>query len=264
VSRLSLFLLGPFQATLDRELVAGFASHKVRALLAYLAVEAHRPHHRDALAGLFWPAYPDRAARDSLRNALANLRKTIRDRPAIGDHNATPPYLLITRETVQFNAASDHWLDVAAFDALAGSSQEGKPATQQLEDALALYRSPFLEGLSIRDSAEFEDWMLLVRERLQRQALVALQRLADDYEDHGAYERACEAARREVELAPWQEESHRQFMRLLALSGQRSAALAQYVACCRLLREELDVEPTAETTRLYERIRDGKVGKVAG
>jgi predicted ATPase len=52
-------------------------------------------------------------------------------------------------------------------------------------------------------------------------------------------------------------------MRLLALSGQRSAALAQYESCCQRLKEELDVEPDQETTWLYEQIRDGKIKGVA-
>ena len=84
-----------------------FKSNKVRALLAYLAVEADRPHRREALAGLLWPDRPDRDALSNLRYALASLRRTI------GDHAATPPFLLITPQTIQFNPASDHWLDVA-------------------------------------------------------------------------------------------------------------------------------------------------------
>ena len=79
---LSLFLLGPFQITLAEEPVTSFESDKVRALSAYLAVEAHRPHRRDSLAGLLWPDWPDRAARTNLRNALANLRTAIGDRHA--------------------------------------------------------------------------------------------------------------------------------------------------------------------------------------
>jgi predicted ATPase len=43
----------------------------------------------------------------------------------------------------------------------------------------------------------------------------------------------------------------------LSLSGQRSAALAQYEVCRRILSEELGVEPEAETRTLDERIRDG-------
>jgi hypothetical protein len=49
-------------------------------------------------------------------------------------------------------------------------------------------------------------------------------------------------------------------MRLLALNGQRGAALAQYEACRRALADQLDVEPAAETIRLYEQIRDEEAG----
>jgi DNA-binding SARP family transcriptional activator len=52
MSRLTLSLLGPPEFTLNGSPVTGFESNKVRALLAYLAVEADCPHHRLALAGL--------------------------------------------------------------------------------------------------------------------------------------------------------------------------------------------------------------------
>src|SRR6266511_3796346 len=92
--------------TTDGAPITTFESDKVRALLAYLAVEADRPHRRDALAGLLWPERPERAAHLNLNQALANLRG------ALGDRTATPPFLCITRETVQFNRASDYELDV--------------------------------------------------------------------------------------------------------------------------------------------------------
>ncbi len=52
MSHLALRLFGSFQATLDGRPITGFESNKVRALLAYLAVEADRPHSRDELVGL--------------------------------------------------------------------------------------------------------------------------------------------------------------------------------------------------------------------
>jgi len=238
----------------------------VRAFLAYVAVEADRPHRRDLLAALLWPDWPDWAARSNLRHALSNLRK------AIGDHQATPPFLLVTRDMIQFNTGSDYWLDVTALSTLEHVDQSGKVVSSwwvgegvvgQMEAAVALYRSPFLEGFFVKGSHGFEDWARLWRERLHRRAMTVLRGLAEHYERRKEYQRACEFARRQVELEPWQEEAHQQLMRLLALSGEGSAAMAQYKACQRLLAQELDVEPEEETTKLYLLIRDGGLGPVA-
>ncbi|MFB0534285.1 MAG: AAA family ATPase, partial [Anaerolineae bacterium] len=97
------------------------------------------------------------------------------------------------------------------------------------------------------------------REQIARQVSSALHHLAATYGQRGQYEQAQSCAWRQVELEPWDEAAHQQLMRTLALSGQRSAALAQYETCRRLLAEELGVEPGKETTRLYEQIRDGEL-----
>ncbi len=81
MTRLKIALLGPLQVTQDTRPLTGFEYDKVRALLAYLALEADRPHRREALAGLLWPDQPRKAARDGLRNALATLRKAIGAKP---------------------------------------------------------------------------------------------------------------------------------------------------------------------------------------
>jgi predicted ATPase/DNA-binding SARP family transcriptional activator len=250
MAHLSLSLLGPFQATLAGKAVTTFESNKDRALLAYLAVEADRPHRRQVLAGLLWPDWPEGEARSHLRHSLAKLRTTI------GDRHATPPFLLITRDTIQFNCEGDCRLDVAAFRELVESDQ-----VSSWEEAVALYRGPFLEGFSLKDSAAFEDWSRLIREQLHRQVLSTLHRLAEHAEERKDYAQAQRHARRQVEIAPWQEEAHRQLMRLLALDDQRGAALAQYEACRAALQEELGVEPGPETTALYRRIRDGQIGQ---
>jgi DNA-binding SARP family transcriptional activator len=250
MAHLSLSLLGRVEIALDGEPVTGFVSDKVRALLAYLAVEVGRPHRRESLAGLLWPDWPESSARHNLRNALSNLRASI------GDRDADPPYLMISREAIQFNPESDHTLDAARFEGLtAGGRAEG------WEEAADLYRGSFLEGFSLADSAPFEEWARLERERFGRLVLEALGKLASHWEEGGDLERALGSARRRLELAPWDEEGHCTVMRLLALSGQRGAALAQYEACCRALAEELDAEPSAEMIALYDRVRAGKVGE---
>ena len=122
MARLSVCLLGPLQVTLDGKPVTGFESDKVRALLAYLAVEADRPHRREKLAGLLWPDWPDRSARKNLRGALSSLRTAIGDRVPSSSTGELPSFLHISQHTIQFNAGSDAWVDVLAFGECLGSS----------------------------------------------------------------------------------------------------------------------------------------------
>ena len=81
MARLSIALFGPLQVSLDGGTIA-FESDKVRALLAYLVVEARDPQRREKLAGLLWSDWPEESARNNLRHTLAVLRKTIGDREA--------------------------------------------------------------------------------------------------------------------------------------------------------------------------------------
>ncbi len=246
---LAIRLLGPIQISLHGEPLSELRSNKALALLAYLAVESDRAHRREKLAGMLWPDYTESSARANLRRALADLRQ------AIGDDAARPPYLNATRQTIQFNPTSDAWVDVTAFTGLVTRTFH-EQTVDQLEEAVALYRGPFLEHFSVPDSAGFEEWVLLTRERLQRRTLETLLRLASDYEEQGEYKRALRHARRMVELDPWQERAQRAVMRLLALNGQRVAALAHYESYRQELAEELNTQPSKQTRELYECLRE--------
>jgi DNA-binding SARP family transcriptional activator len=308
VVRLAISLLGAFRVSVDESPVTAFGTDKARALLAYLVAEADRPHRREALAGLLWPDRPDATARNSLRQALHNMRHVLDPLPpaerTLQDHELSaplsPPFLLVTPGSIQFNSASEHWLDVAEFERLVAvsplpplgqrrdlpltrvfddrqstipdpPSYEGLRQTEAqkskilegLESAIALYRGDFLAGLSLPGSTDFEEWMIYRQEYYHRLALETLVRLADHYEQSGDYERAAGHLRRQLELEPWHEKAHGQLMRVLALSGQRSAALRQYEICRTILAQELRVPPAKETRDLYEQIRDGKLGRGA-
>jgi predicted ATPase/DNA-binding SARP family transcriptional activator len=263
---LSISLFGPIRALVDGDRVASFTYNKARALLAFLAVEADRAHQRDALVGLLWPDLPNDTARTNLRQALADLRQ------AIGDAAASPPYLHVTRDTLQFNAGSAHALDVATFLDLSSACavhphrdlRRCSACAARLEQAMVLYRGDFLAQLHLADSAPFEEWATLHRERLRTLAFENLAHLVAYYEHRGALSQAGRAAKRQIELDPWREEAYRTLMRVLALGGQRSAALHQYQVCRRVLAHELDALPQRATTDLYRRIRDGEPIEAVG
>jgi DNA-binding SARP family transcriptional activator len=245
MAHLSLGLLGSLRVELDGVPVTRIESDKVRALLAFLAVEADRPHRRDALAALLWPERPERVAHLSLNQALSNLRH------AIGDRAASAPVLRIMPETIQFDRTSDSDLDIAAFRDLLDACEQHPhrhPETctscaRRLHQAVDQYQGDFLSSFFPADCAAFEEWVLLTRERLHRRVLQALAHLAHYYERRGEHALAERYTRRQLDLDPWREPSHRQLMRVLASSGERSAALVQYETCRRILAEVLGVEP---------------------
>ncbi|MCW5852125.1 MAG: tetratricopeptide repeat protein [Anaerolineae bacterium] len=259
MSRLSLCLLGGFRAELHGQPVTGFESNKVRALLAYLAVEAGRPHQRSALAGLLWPDQPEEAARTNLRHVLRQLRRTL------DDHAGAALLIQADQQTIAFRGDDQVMLDVArlltareASTRCNHTSFETCPTCiARYREAAALYHGPFLAGLELPDSDLFGEWAVVQRERLHRQVLDILATLATCYEQQGDLALAREYAWRQLELEPWHEEAHRQVMRVLARSGQRAQALAHYETCRRILRQELGIEPGAETQALRDTIARG-------
>ena len=259
MAHLSISLLGTCRIILDGKPVTALESDKVRGLLAYLAVEDGRPHRREALATLLWPDAAPQNARQNLRRALYNLRQ------ALEGHKPEGQYLDASRQTIELKPASDYWLDVGTFQALYQASQahphrslDACPACiEHLGQAVALYRGDFLAGLSLPNSDSFEEWRLFKQEALHDQVLEALTHLAAYYERRRDYGAAAGHLRHQIELEPWQEAAHRQLMRVLALKGDRSAALQQYETCHSTLVEELGIEPDGETRSLYERIAVG-------
>ncbi|MGD2147872.1 MAG: BTAD domain-containing putative transcriptional regulator, partial [Anaerolineae bacterium] len=251
-NKLELALLGTVVIRREGLPATDLRSRKAQALLCYLAVTG-RPHSRPALAGLLWGGMPETNARMNLSKALSDLRRSF------GDHLTT------TRQTIGFNRDSDYWLDVEALEANMNSASARAPV-KAMEEAIELYRGDFLEDLYVRAAPEFEVWVLAQRARLRELALHALHRLIAHYSEQGdaGRGRAIRHTTRLLALEPWREEAHRQMMSLLALNGQRSAALVQYEQCRQALADELGVDPAGETTALYEQIRDGELDRGTG
>lgn len=250
---LSISCMGSFQITLRGVPLSIPGTPKIRALLAYLAVERDKIHSRESLAGLLWSDQPESNALHNLRQALSILRKVLGD----------DTYLLITPEGVQFNPAQNIWLDVFEFQKQISSAlahyglcaQSGGLNVRRLRRAVDLYRGPFMDQLSLSGSQLFEEWLTLQREELVRQMAEVLTRLAEYHERRGEYSQAAQVNARLVKMMPWEEDIHAGLIRLLALDGQWAAARAQYTACCRYLDEQLGVSPSASTTVLYEAVR---------
>src|SRR6266849_4876762 len=237
--KLSLTLLGGFQARLEPSAAVSLPTRKAQALLAYLALPPGRAHPRDKLAALLWGGIREESARASLRQALFALRKAVT--------SADLPILKIDGELVGLDPAAVD-VDVAAFERAVAEATPGA-----LEKAAALYQGDFLAGLTV-DEAPFEEWLIGERERLRELALEGLAKLLAHQRSAGAAEAAIQTGLTLLGLDPLQEPAHRTLMRLYAEAGRRGAALRQYQACLAVLGRELGVEPEAETKQLYQEI----------
>lgn len=264
---IALTFLGAFEVTAATGLISGFRTDKVRALLAYLALEGARPQRRERLAALLWPENDHATALANLRLTLHRLRQTL-DAAAPG---LAATHLTITRSTVTFQIPAGQ-VDVLRFQQLLSGCEahthddlhQCDACVAQLQEAVELYRGELLAGFTLADAPGFEEWLLLRRETLHHLGLLAHHHLATAYETQGDLEQALLCAQRKLALDPYREETHRQVMRLLARSGYTSHALAQYETCRRLLRNEVGVEPDTETIALAEQIRRGKIDRDSG
>lgn len=205
---------------------------KAQALLLLLALEGTLPRPR--VVSLLWPQLDESTARRNLRRELARLREA-----GAGD--------TVTAQADLLGLAPGLDTDVHAFEA--------DLRAQAPDDALRRWRGALADGLALPDAPDFEDWLAQQRERWWRLRAQALEDSAAACERRGDLTGALARVRSLLEQDPLQEQRHRDAMRLLAASGQREAALAQYERCRALLRDELGLAPMAQTEALMATLR---------
>src|SRR5215469_3708425 len=260
MGRLILRLLGTPEVS-HAEQPLTLQTRKVLALLAYLAVE-QGVHSRDKITALLWPESDEERGKASLRRALAYLRESLEESSHEGSGHVLLPstHLLVEHTMLSFNRASDFELDTHTLQTaftLARRRSSGDPRTHlaRLQMAASCYRGNFLDGLSLPDAPDFEDWLLLERESWRRQANTVFERLSGWQRDAGELENALDTTIRWVEHDLLNEIAHARLMQLHYARGDRVAALQAFERCRAILERELSVEPSSEVMGLAERIR---------
>jgi len=216
--------------------ITGRAAYKRRiALLSILAVARGRPVGRERLIALLWPEHASDAARHTLSESLYVLRRELGDGvfTSVGDEVALSPHVVGS--------------DVGAFeDALEAG---------RLEEAVAEYGGPLLDGFYVSDAPEFERWVDGERDRLARACSGALERLATRAETEGTPLDAVEWWRRLAAHDPYGSRVALRLAQALEAAGERAGALRAAEAHASRMREELGVEPDAAFTAYVDGLR---------
>jgi DNA-binding SARP family transcriptional activator/TolB-like protein len=210
---------------------------KVRALLAYLAMQRGQRVIRDAVGELLWSDRGAEQVRHSLRQALGDLRRHV------------PECHLVISQEGTLKLADRTGCDATLVLQLSPSSD--RTAMRAAVDA---YSGPLLSDFpSI--SRDFDGWLSSMRSRLESLVLDALDRLIAQDMEGGNNTDALSAAERMFAIDPLREDIHRRLIEVYAAAGRRSEALRRYGTIVELLRRELDVAPSRETRELAQRIR---------
>jgi DNA-binding SARP family transcriptional activator/Tfp pilus assembly protein PilF len=221
------------------------AQPKRIGLLVFLAAaEASQANLRDTLLAMFWPETPAPRARRALNQALYELRQ------ALG------PDVIVSQGDQGISVERTRLCcDAAAYRS---AIEEGA-----LVDAMALYRGEFLAGFFVSGVPEFERWQEQQRDSFRRSASAAAARLSESALSEGKSEEAVHWARWHLEIARHDERALRHLMNLLTQSGNPAEAIEVYAAFARNLAAELEIEPSAESRRLMNRVRHSTVQNVS-
>ncbi|MCB0555526.1 MAG: winged helix-turn-helix domain-containing protein [Phaeodactylibacter sp.] len=250
---LDVALFGPLTIKLAGLPIKKLPGKKVNALLAYFLYYHHKPAHRDILMEKFWGNHSPSSARNSLNVAIYALRKHL--------HKALPDtdVLLYDNDYYQLNPELDivtdverflaHWQRGRTLETTHGLSQ----AVKSYQLAAGLYTGEFLSGLP------YDEWCELERDNLKETYLFILDRLSTYFFQEADYTTTARICTQMLEKDPCLEDVHRKLIIACYQLGHRDKAVRQYYKCAKILRRELDVDPSPQTQSLFEHISKGKL-----
>ncbi len=209
-----------------------------RQRLAFLAVLSAAPSglvSRDKLLALLWPELDSGRARRALSNALYVIKKELGESSvlAVGD---------------------DLRLDTG-FIAVDAQEFEDAVKAGELGRAISIYSGPYLDGVHVKDSPEFEKWADGERDRLRGLFAGALEELADRAAEAGDHKGSAQWWERLAVMDPYSSRIVLSLMKALAAAGDKAGALRYAQVHTTLLREEFGAEPDAAIAELEEELR---------
>ena len=226
-----LTLLGPPQLLDERGRVLPIPA-KAFALAAFILLSGGAPVSRSSLREFLWETPDSKIAATNLRKFLLRIRQR---QQRFG-------FEFIVEDRDHIRLAEDVEVDLARLLSITEDHGSG------LAELCDLYRGELLEGLDW-DDEELREWLAVQRTNLREAFVAAITaRLEPGTSEDRVTTRA--AARRLIEVDPYNETGHRVLMRLFAEEGEPTRVRDVYRGLEQRLRDELGAEPDPATTEL--------------
>jgi DNA-binding SARP family transcriptional activator len=257
-ARLKIKLFGRFEVFREGVLLTPqvWPQRQTQSLLKLLVSERGRVFTQDQLIEAIFPHLDVDKAKQSLRARLSELRRLLEPRLKSGRESQ---FIQSVEEGYFFSKDASCWVDTEEFlkiFELAQISEKDElwsEALHHYQNALTHYEGDFLS------EDVYEDWTMPLRQKWQELHLTVLAHTADAHAHLGQYQLAIERCRELIGRAPDRENVYRQQMLYHFLVGERSLAIQIYRDCAQTLRDRLNVEPSAETRKLYQEILDERL-----
>ncbi len=236
-TRVHIRLFGGLEAVSRSGQPLHFATRKTSLLFAALVLAPPKGIRRDRVAAMLWADSGEQQARNSLRQALVDIRRLCSS---------------VDGEAIRIDGSADSiWLftgpdeaDIRVFDEQIRADDGASLAT-----AADLYRGDLLDGTPI--SGEVEEWLSPLRASYARKAHDLAERLSLLPALEPREEQACRSlAERLIAIDPCAEQAHRALIRIFQSRGARNDAYRQFLACRDALKRVLGVDPEEATRAL--------------
>jgi DNA-binding SARP family transcriptional activator/tetratricopeptide (TPR) repeat protein len=241
-------VLGEFATREDGREADPLSSARARSLVGFLVCHPDEWHTRQRLAFMLWPDSDESQARTNLRNVLHLIRRGV---PAVDR------YLESTAGLLRWRSDPTCWVDIAAFlEAAERAERADQGSTAELDalrEAKDIYRGDLLEDC-------YDDWVVAERERLRDRMVAVLRRLAEALSEDGQHADAIVTAREVTRMAPLEEDGYRLRMRVHHAADDLAGVMRVFHECAAVLRQELAVEPSPSTRRMFTELTRVETG----
>jgi len=240
---MELMMFGSLRVTINNREInpKSWRTNKVKELLAYL-IHRSEPVSAPQIFEDLWPRFDREKATANFHTTLYQLRVTLRQ---IGDVN-----LVIYGGQHYFVKPGSFSTDRQRFEKLISANLNRKlfPETVSLlEQGLKLYRGDYLMDLDY-------EWIIPAQEHLKRLYFESRMTLARYYLENNGFSQAIEHLRTIQDLNPLHEEIYCLLMTAYAGNGDRLSTRKIYEQLKTTFHEELGLEPSQSTTKLYSRL----------
>jgi len=248
VTDLTVKVLGPIE--IYRDAAKPFAAdawttRRARDIFCYIATSKHRRVPKEVLIEAFWPDQDMATVEKNFHPTISHIRKALNSKQTLKQN-----FVVFRDGAYQLNPELSYSIDSEEFEHLVAEAEKAKREKNaerfraSLEAAYRLYRGEFMAGI-------YEDWAAERRQFYSEQAARVISALAKLSLSERRWADALKFGAEALRDDPFREDMHRLTMKALAAQGKPAAVKKHFEGMKKTLAEELGIEPSAETRKLF-------------